>query len=111
MSFDVINTAYLFSAVLFILGLKKLSSPKTARKGNLLALAGMLVAIVVTLLDEQIIEFPYIIAGLVVGGLIGGVAAKKVQMTDMPQMVAAFNGFGGGASTVVALAEFIKMSQ
>jgi len=100
------HLAYLVSAILFILGLKKLGSPKTARQGNLLAMLGMLLAIVVTLLDKQILDFSYIIAGLVIGAAIGAIAAKKVEMTAMPQMVALFNGFGGVASALVAFAEY-----
>lgn len=102
--------AYLISAVFFIFGLKNLSSAKTARKGNILASIGMFIAIIVTLLDKQIIDFTFIIAGVIVGGLIGGIAARKVKMTDMPQMVAIFNGFGGGASTLVATAEFYRFT-
>jgi NAD(P) transhydrogenase subunit beta len=101
--------AYLVSAVFFIFGLKNLSSPKTARRGNRLAAIGMLIAIVVTLLDRQIVDFTFIIAGVVVGGAIGLIAAKKVQMTAMPQMVAIFNGFGGGASSLVAMAEYYRV--
>ena len=89
----ITNLAYLVSAVFFIFGLKNLSSPKTARRGNLLAVIGMLIAIIVTLLDKKIVDFTYIIAGVIVGAAIGAVSAKKVQMTAMPQMVAIFNGF------------------
>jgi H+-translocating NAD(P) transhydrogenase subunit beta len=99
--------AYLLAASLFILGLKNLGTARTARRGNLLASAGMLVAIVVTLLDRQIVEFEYIIIGMVTGGAIGGVMAKRVQMTAMPQMVALLNGFGGGASALVASSEYL----
>ncbi len=106
----ITNLVYLISAVLFILGLKKLSSPKTARKGNQLAMAAMLVAVVITLLDQKIIDFTYIIVGLVVGSAIGAVMAKKVQLTGMPQLVAFFNGLGGGASTLVASSEFYQMT-
>jgi NAD(P) transhydrogenase subunit beta len=105
----LINIAYLVAAVLFILGLKNLSSPKTARRGNLLALIGMLIAIVITLLDKKILDFSYIIAGLIIGTAIGWVSAKKVPMTGMPQFVALFNGFGGGASTLVAIAEYFHL--
>ncbi|HSJ27082.1 MAG TPA: NAD(P)(+) transhydrogenase (Re/Si-specific) subunit beta [Acidimicrobiia bacterium] len=94
---------YLIAAVLFIVGLKRLTSPATARTGNRLASIGMLLAIVVTLLDAGIIGYGTVIAGLVVGGGIGLFLARTVDMTAMPQLVAAFNGFGGGASALVAL--------
>ncbi|RMH63444.1 MAG: NAD(P)(+) transhydrogenase (Re/Si-specific) subunit beta [Calditrichaeota bacterium] len=102
------NVIYLIASVLFILGLMKLSSPKTARVGNLYAMLGMFLAIVITLLDKHIIDFTYIIAGIIIGGAIGAIAAKKVEMTQMPQMVALFNGFGGIASTFVAYAEYVN---
>jgi len=100
---------YLVASVCFIFGIKKLSSPKTARKGNQLAALGMLLAIVVTLLDHRILTFEYIILGVVVGSLIGAVFALKVQMTGMPQMVGLLNGFGGGASALVAFAEYDRI--
>jgi len=100
------NLFYVLAGVLFILGLKKLSSPKTARRGNLLAMLGMLLAIIVTLISKEILDFTYIIAGLVIGSAIGAIAAKRVEMTSMPQMVALFNGFGGIASALVAYAEY-----
>ncbi len=102
---------YLLSAVLFIFGLKNLSSPKTARRGNFFAMLGMFIAVVVTLFDNQIIDYTWIIVGLIVGGTIGIIAAKTVQMTQMPQMVAIFNGFGGGASVLVAMAEYNNLLQ
>jgi NAD(P) transhydrogenase subunit beta len=101
------NLAYLLAAVLFIFGLKNLGHPNTARRGNMLAMVGMLLAIVMTLLDKQIIDFTYVIIGLVVGAAIGAYAAIRVQMTAMPQMVALFNGFGGAASAFVAYSEFM----
>ena len=104
----VTKVVYLIASVLFILGLKKLGSPKTARQGNIYSMVGMLLAIVITLLDREIIDFTYIIAGLLIGSVIGAIAAKKVEMTQMPQMVALFNGFGGIASTFVAYAEFVN---
>lgn len=94
---------YLLAAVLFIVGLKQLTSPATARTGNRYASIGMLLAIVVTLLDSGIIGYGAVIAGLVVGSGIGVYLARAVEMTAMPQLVAAFNGFGGGASALVAL--------
>jgi len=96
----LIDLCYLVAAVLFILGLKGLSHPRTAVRGNLMGSAGMLLAVVVTLLDQRIVSFQIILAGLVVGGLIGGVLAARVAMTSMPQMVAVFNGLGGAASAV-----------
>jgi H+-translocating NAD(P) transhydrogenase subunit beta len=96
---------YLLVAVLFILGLKRLSSPATAKDGNRLAAVGMLIAVVVTLLDKQVVSYWIVVAGIVVGGAIGAVLAQRIEMTSMPQLVAAFNGFGGGASAFVAIAE------
>ena len=104
------NLVYLTAAIFFILGLKLLSSPKTARRGNQLSMIGMLLAIVITLFDKQILDFTYIIVGLVVGAAIGLYSAKIVKMTQMPQMVALFNGFGGGASALVAFSEYSRMS-
>ena len=99
---------YLIAAVAFIVGLKRLQSPVTARGGNQLAAVGMLLAIVVTLLVTDIISPWIVVAGLVVGCGAGGFLARTVEMTAMPQLVAAFNGFGGGASALVAAAEFLK---
>ncbi len=104
-----IELTYLISSILFIFGIKKLSSPKTARQGNLYAAIGMLLAIVATLLYTSIMTYEWIIIGFVVGGLIGYLLAVKVQMTGMPQMVGLLNGFGGGASLLVALAEYYKI--
>lgn len=98
----IINLAYLVSAVLFIFGLKGLSHPKKAVRGNLLGALGMFIAVVVTLLNKQIVSFEVIFAGVVLGTLLGGVLALKIRMTAMPQLVALFNGFGGGASVLVA---------
>lgn len=106
----ITNLVYLLSAILFIFGLKNLSSPKTARRGNILAMLGMLIAVVVTLLSEHILDYTYVIIGLVVGSAIGTMAAKKVQMTAMPQMVAIFNGLGGGASALVATSEYFQLT-
>ena len=105
---DVISIGYLVAAVLFILGLKALGRPRTAPRGNLLGATGMLLAILVTLLDQSIISYGVLVAGLALGGLIGAVLALRVQMTSMPELVALFNGFGGGASVLVASASFIE---
>jgi NAD/NADP transhydrogenase beta subunit len=105
-----IALAYLLSSILFILGLKNLSSPKTARRGNQLAMSAMLIAIVVTLTKNEILDFTLIIIGLIIGSAIGAIIARKIQMTAVPQMVALFNGLGGGASALVALAEYNRLS-
>jgi NAD(P) transhydrogenase subunit beta len=106
----IIEISYLVSSILFIFGIKMLSSPKTARKGNLYAAIGMLIAIIVTLLDQQVVTFEWILVGVIIGSLIGVIMAYKTSMTGMPQMVGMLNGFGGGASTLVALAEYYKIS-
>ena len=105
---DVVSIGYLVAAVLFILGLKALGRPRTAPRGNLLGATGMLLAILVTLLDQSIISYGVLVAGLALGGLIGAVLALRVQMTSMPELVALFNGFGGGASVLVASASFVE---
>ena len=103
----LVNTAYIAASILFIVGLKMLGSPDTARKGNLLSSTGMLLAVLVTLVDQSIIDYTWILVGLISGGIIGYIAATKVQMTSMPEMVAIFNGFGGIASLLVGSAEFV----
>ena len=100
----MIQFAYIVSAALFIYGLKQLGSPATARRGNSISALGMLVAVVAALLDQGIVDFQWIVLGFVVGGAIGGAAARMVQMTSMPEMVALFNGFGGMASLLVGWA-------
>ncbi len=104
----LVDMAYIFSAMLFIFGLKMLGSPKTARKGNLLSSVGMLSAVLVTLLDQSIIDFTWIISGMLLGASIGYFAATLVKMTSMPEMVALFNGFGGIASLLVGSAEYLN---
>ncbi len=105
-----INLAYIAAAIFFIFGIKMLGSADTARRGNRLSSIGMLIAVVVTLVDQNILSYTWILAGLVVGGLIGAVAAKRVAMTGMPEMVAIFNGFGGLASLLVGWAEYDKIN-
>ena len=105
----IIPVLYLLSGVFFILGLKLLSHPKTAPRGNSLAGIGMFIAIIATLLNNQILSYELILSGIIIGGLIGVIAARRVEMTSMPQLVALFNGFGGGASLLVASAEFYRI--
>ncbi len=105
------NIFYLLASILFILGIKGLTHPRTAVRGNILGGLGMLLAIVVTMIDSG--QWPWVIAGMAVGGLGGIIAAYKIQMTGMPQLVALFNGFGGIASALVAgavLHEFLDKS-
>jgi len=103
----LVQLAYLLSAVLFILGLKGLTRPRSAVRGNLLGACGLLVAVVVTLFQAGL-DYRLIVGGLAVGAVIGAVFAIRVQMTEMPQMVALFNGFGGAASTLVAGANLVQ---
>ncbi len=102
-----VELIYLIAAVLFIVGIKAMTRPKTAVQGNLLSAVGMLLAVVVTLLDRGIVRYEYIAAGVVAGTLAGAVLALRVRMTAMPQMVALLNGFGGGASLALAIASQI----
>ena len=105
----VISVTYLVAAVLFIVGLKMLSSPRTARRGNAIGALGMLLAIAATLLDQQVISFRWILLGFVIGTAAGIWLALAVKMTAMPQMVALLNGFGGAASAIVAAAEYHQL--
>ena len=105
---SIINLSYIVASILFVIGIKMLGSAKTARKGNMLSSVGMLLAIVVTLMEQQL-DFKLILAGLVIGSIIGALAARMVKMTSMPEMVALFNGFGGLASLLVGWAEYEKI--
>ena len=104
MSAVYINLAYIAAAVLFVLGLKMLGSPATARRGNLVSSTGMFIAVVVTLGSEQILSYEWIAVGVAIGALIGASASRLVKMTSMPEMVALFNGSGGVASLLVGWA-------
>lgn len=110
MSADLVNIVYLIAASLFVLGLKGLSHPRTAVRGNMLGALGMFIAVVITLINQKIIGFEAIVGGLILGGVIGGIWAVKVPMTGMPQFVGLCNGFGGGASVLVAGAAFVEAS-
>jgi NAD(P) transhydrogenase subunit beta len=106
-----IQLAYLVAAVLFILGLRNLSSPRTAPLGNIMAAVGMLIAVVATLLVQEVVGYGIVLAGVAVGSVIGAVMAMRIAMTAMPQMVALLNGFGGAASALVASAELLDAIQ
>ncbi|MCX2979801.1 NAD(P)(+) transhydrogenase (Re/Si-specific) subunit beta [Halieaceae bacterium IMCC14734] len=101
---SAIQYAYIVSAALFIFGLKQLGSPATARRGNMLSAVAMLVAIIAALLDQGIVEYQWILIGFAIGAVIGAAAARLVEMTSMPEMVALFNGSGGMASLLVGWA-------
>ena len=106
-----IELSYLLAAILFIIGLKQLSSPATARQGNFLAAIGMLIAVIATLINQEILSYGLIAVALVIGSIIGLVSAQKVPMTAMPQMVAIFNGLGGAASALIAMGEYWRLLQ
>jgi NAD(P) transhydrogenase subunit beta len=103
-----IEYAYLLTGVLFIVGLRLLGSPKTARLGNRVAAVGMLISLVAVLAASGFVSWPILIVGLVLGAGVGIAGAMRVKMTAMPQMVAIFNGAGGGAAAMVAAAEFLS---
>lgn len=104
-----IEITYLVAASLFIVGLKQLGSPATARRGNLIAAIGMFLAIVATLLNQSVLNYQMILVGVVIGSLVGAIAAQKVEMTAMPQMVGLLNGLGGAASTLIAVGEYWRL--
>ena len=106
---DFINSAYLVASVLFILGIRGLSHPRTARQGNIIASIGMFIAVVATLLHPDVENYGLIAVGVAIGSVIGVVSARAVKMTAMPQMVALFNGVGGGAVALVALSEYHEL--
>ena len=105
---NLIQAGYLLAAILFILGLRGLARPRTSVRGNQLGALGMLVAVLVTLTDQDIVGYEVLGLGLVVGAVIGVLLATRVRMTGMPQLVALFNGFGGAASLLVAAAGFLR---
>jgi NAD(P) transhydrogenase subunit beta len=110
LSTNGINLLYLVTIVCFVLALRYLSSPATARRGTWVGAVGMVIAIVATFLKDNVSVTWEIIVGMLVGGAFGAVAARRVKMTAMPQMVALFNGVGGGAAALVALAEFHRLA-
>ncbi len=108
MNESFLDLAYLVAAALFILGIKGLTRPRTAVRGNMLSASGMLLAVVVTLLDKNVLSYEWIIGGIALGGILGAILATRIQMTAIPQMVALLNGFGGGASLAVAVANYFQ---
>jgi len=110
MNSSIVSILYLIAAALFILGIKNLGKPRTAVRGNQMSATGMLIAIVVTLLDQSILSYEWIIGGIVLGAALGATMATRVQMTNMPQMVAVLNGSGGGASLFIAAASYLELT-
>ena len=102
----IINLTYLVSVILFIVGIKDMNVPKTAVRGNKLSMLGMLIAIVISLCDNNILSYQFIFIGLALGTVIGLLMGLKVKMTGVPQMVALLNGFGGIASVLVCIAQY-----
>ena len=115
MTFDprdaAISLTYIAAAVLFIFGLQRLSSPRTARSGNRLAAVGMFLALAATLFDRQILSFTLIAVGILIGAVVGVVSARRVKMTAMPQMVALFNGAGGATAALISLVEYLHLAR
>lgn len=106
----LIKIAYLIASVMFIIGIKMLGKVSTARRGNAVSASAMLIAILITLLDKQILTFTEIFLTVLAGSLVGAIAAYKAKITQMPEMVAILNGFGGAASVLVALSEYWKFA-
>src|SRR6476646_427951 len=112
MEFDVLTICYLIGSVTFILGLKMLSNPARARRGNTIAAAGMSIAILGTIFlykddnGDRLHNYGWIFGGILIGGVIGTLAAKKVKMTAMPEMVSMFNGMGGACAALISIIEF-----
>src|SRR5688572_15284334 len=116
MELSILTLCYLIGSVTFIIGLKMLSNPATARNGNLLAAAGMGIAIVGTIFlyeeeGKRLGNYPWIFGGLLFGGIVGTLAAKKVKMTAMPEMVSMFNGMGGACAALISVVEFDHIYQ
>ena len=104
----VIQASYLLTAFLFIVGLKRMSSPVTARSGILWAGAGMALATAITFIYPGLSNYPLIIVAIIIGGVIAWVSGRRVAMTDMPQMIALYNGMGGGAAAAIAAVELYR---
>jgi NAD(P) transhydrogenase subunit beta len=111
LSQNAVNAAYLVGAILLVVAIKSLSSPRRARLGNRLGAVGLLVAVAFTLTLEQVDRYAFVLSAIAVGGVIGAVGARRVRMTAMPQMVALLNGAGGGAAALIAIAEFNRIAR
>src|SRR5882724_10334693 len=117
MELSVLTLCYLIGSITFIIGLKMLSNPATARRGNLIAAGGMTLAIAGTIFlykDENgnaLHNYQWIFGGLAIGGIIGTLAAKKVKMTAMPEMVSLFNGMGGACASLISIVEFNHITE
>src|SRR6202000_1088168 len=114
MGINSLTVCYLIASVTFILGLKMLSSPATARRGNLIAAGGMVLAILGTIFlyeneGARLHNYPWIFGGLLIGGVAGTLAARKVKMTAMPEMVSLFNGMGGACAALISVVEFDRL--
>lgn len=110
----ILDFLYLICIILFIVGLKRLSSPDTAKKGNMIAGIGMGAAMLITMfypMENNSNNYLWIVGGLILGGCIGFIAAKKVKMTKMPEMVSLFNGLGGACSMLIAAVEFVNLPE
>ena len=106
---NIVNLGYVIAAIFFIIGLKRLSSPGTAKNGNRLASIGMLIAVLATVLGNNILGWEWIISSILIASVIGVFSARKIQMTAMPQLVAIFNGLGGSASGLIAAGELYNL--
>jgi H+-translocating NAD(P) transhydrogenase subunit beta len=104
-----ITVAYIVAALLFVVGIRRMRSPETAPIGNVTSAIGMLIAVVATFFNAQITDYLWIVVGMFAGTVVGYISAERVAMTAMPQMVAAFNGVGGGAAALIALSEFHRV--
>ena len=111
MSISYLSFSYLLASILLILSIRGLSSPETARKGNILGIIGMALAILTTLYSPLVSEYKWVLLMILLGGIIGTISALKVKMTSLPQMIAAFNGLGGLSSVFIAAAEIISGAQ
>ena len=108
---DITSFFHIIAATLFIISIRFLSSPETAVKGNFLGICGMIIAVMVTLLSPNITIYKWIITSLFFGGITGILCAFKVQMTSLPQLIAAFNSLGGLSSVLIASGEIINTTQ